>query len=158
MADFLFDGPNRLILEPASASAGTTHDVTRDIYSAWKRWLRQSDNAKYLAAFSVEGGTPIGATGLFTGTTFVLLNGWKLKPVDVDGQTFIDGNLYSADGVASVPADSASRSMVFNVSVAAQGISTTPSASTGLTEEERAALFSARDHARAANSQTQRED
>lgn len=124
MADFLFDGPNKLIIEPAGAGALTTFDVARDLYSAWKRWASQAGNGKWLQAFSVEGGTPIGATGLFTGTTFILTNGWKVRPADFAHQVILNGNLFSDDGIVSVPAETASATLFVNSSVAAQGIAT----------------------------------
>lgn len=121
MTDFLFDGVNRTITEP-NGSGNTSFDVGRDLYSAWKRWAE--DNSQFEAAFSVEGGTPIGATGLFTGTTFILINGWKVKPADFDHQVFLNGNLFSDDGIVSLPADTASATLFVNSSVAAQGIAT----------------------------------
>jgi hypothetical protein len=121
MTDFLFDGPNKIIQEPPG-TGNTTYNVERDIYSAWKRWTALSTNSSFEQAFAVEGGTPIGATGLFTGTTFILINGWKIRPADFDHQLFLNGNLYSSDGVATVPAESASATVVINSSVAAQGV------------------------------------
>lgn len=149
MADFLFDGPNKIITEPAGAGALTQFDVDRDIYSAWKRWA--DDNAQFLPAFIVEGGTPIGATGLFTGTTFILTNGWKIKPADFDHQLLLNGNIFSDDGIVGVPADTASATVVINASTQAQGVSTSGGT---FTNADRVALETARDHACAANEQT----
>ena len=73
---------------------------------------------------SVEGGTPIGATGLATGTTFVLINGWKIQAANYDHQLLINGNLYSDDGVATIPPASANTTVVINTSSSAQGIQT----------------------------------
>ncbi|NQZ48176.1 MAG: hypothetical protein HRT63_11715 [Erythrobacter sp.] len=123
MADWTFDGSNKLIVEP-NGSGNTTFQVDRDIYSAWKRWVESGAGTQYLPAFSVEGGTPIGATGLFTGSTFLLVNGWKVKPADFDHQVTLIGNLYSDDGVVSVPADTAAATVFASGSVAAQGIAT----------------------------------
>lgn len=123
MVDFLFDGPNKIIQEPAGVG-DTTYEVGRDVYSAWKRWIQLGTNTTFDQAFAVEGGTPIGATGLSTGTTFVLINGWKIQPADYDHQLFLNGNLYSSDGIVTVPADTASATVFVNSSVAAQGIST----------------------------------
>lgn len=123
MTDFLFDGPTKIIQEPAGVG-DTSFDVGEDLYSAWKRWLLLSDNAKYDPAFAVEGGTPIGATGLFTGTTYILVNGWKVKPANHDHQLFLNGNLYSSDGIVTVPADTANTNVFINSSVAAQGVAT----------------------------------
>jgi len=123
MADFLFDGPNKIIQEPAG-TGDTTYEVDRDLYSAWKRWVQLGTNSTYDPAFAVEGGTPIGATGLSTGTTFVLVNGWKVQAADYDHQLFLNGNLYSSDGVVTIPTATSSTNVVVNSSVAAQGIAT----------------------------------
>lgn len=123
MADFIFDGPNKLIIEPAGAG-NTVYDVRRDMYSGWKRAILSGSIPQYLPAFSVEGGTPIGSTGLFTGTTFILVNGWKVRGADHNHQLFLEGNLYSDDGVVSSPNTSFSVEVFVNSSVAAQGIAT----------------------------------
>lgn len=123
MADFLFDGTNKIIQEP-NGVGNTTYEVGRDIYSAWKRWAQEPENSAFDPAFSIEGGTPIGATGLFTGVTYILINGWKIRPADYDHQLFLNGNLYSSDGIATVPALTSSASVVINSTVAAQGVAT----------------------------------
>jgi len=131
MADFLFDGPNRIITEPAG-TGDTQFDVGRDLYSAWKRWIKTGEGAKYLKAFEVEGGTPIGATGLFTGSTIILINGWKIRAASHDHQLFLDGNLFSDDGITSVLTPGFSTSINITASVAAQGISS----GSGLSNDE----------------------
>jgi hypothetical protein len=123
MADFIFDGDTKRITEPVG-SGDTVFDVDRDIYSAWKRWTQIGDNSKYLPAFSVEGGTPIGATGLFTGTTFILTNGWKIVAADHAHQCILNGNLFSDDGVVSDHTQSKDATIFVNASVAAQGVAT----------------------------------
>jgi hypothetical protein len=75
----------------------TSLNILEDVYSAWKRWIALSDNSKYPQAFSVIGGEPtIGA--LRTGTTFFLMNGWKIKPQEANHTLIIDGNLFTTDG------------------------------------------------------------
>ncbi|MEM9043426.1 MAG: hypothetical protein AAGC81_01935 [Pseudomonadota bacterium] len=123
MPDFLFDGATKIISEPLS-TGDTTAEVGRDIYSAWKRWVALGDGAGFLPAFAVEGGTPIGATGLFTGATLILTNGWKIRAADYDHQLTILGNLFSDDGVVAVKALTASATVFVSASVAAQGIAT----------------------------------
>lgn len=138
MPDFLFDGPNRIISEPAGAG-NTTFEVERDLYSAWKRWVLTGEGAKYPAAFSVEGGNPIGATGLFTGKTVLLVNGWKIQAAAHDHQLFLIGNLFSDDGITSVATAGFSTSINVTASVSAQGIEL--SSGGGLTTDERAMLL-----------------
>ena len=122
MTDWIFNGTTKIIKEP-SGVGNTTFDVKRDIYSAWKRWV-QSGNAQYDAAFSVEGGTPIGATGLFTGSTFILTNGWKLMAADHDHQCLLIGNLYSSDGIVSTSNPIGNSTIFASGTVGAQGIAT----------------------------------
>lgn len=122
MADFIFDGPNKIMKEPVG-SGNTSFDVGRDMYSAWKRWV-QSGNGQYDAAFIVEGGTPIGATGLFTGTTFLLTNGWKVMAADHDHQLTLSGNLFSDDGVVATPNPIGQSTISVSSSVNAQGVAT----------------------------------
>ena len=133
MADFIFDGANKIIKEPVG-TGDTTFEVDRDIYSAWKRWV-QSGNAQFDEAISSEGGTPIGATGLFTGVTFILINGWKLMAADHDHQVIILGNIYSSDGIVSVPNPVGNSTLFISSTVGAQGISTS-GATGGLTPTE----------------------
>lgn len=151
MPDFLFDGPNKLIIEPPG-TGDTVFEVGRDIYSAWKRYVQSGAGAQWEQAFVVEGGTPIGTTGLFTGVTFILVNGWKIQPANHDHQLLINGNIFSADGVVTVPAPSAQTNVVIVSSVNAQGVAS----GSGLSPAQETALYAARDHARAANAQTQK--
>ena len=120
MADWTFDGVNKVIKEPNVGSGNLTWSVERDIYSAWKRWAQ--DNSQFVAAFSVEGGTPIGATGIFTGKTVILINGWKLQAGDWEHLSFVTGNLFSDDGIDVIPNPNFSASLKTFGSVNAQGI------------------------------------
>ena len=122
MADWDFNGIDRIIKEPNIGSGNLTWEIERDIYSAWKRWAQ--DNAQFEPAFTVEGGTPIGSTGIFTGKTVILINGWKLEAGDWDHLSFVTGNLFSDDGVDVVPNQNFSASLKTFGSVNAQGIST----------------------------------
>ena len=122
MADWIFDGINKIIKEPVGFG-NTTWNFERDIYSAWKRWV-VSGNGQYEPAFVVEGGTPIGATGLFTGATKILINEWKLMSADHDHQAFIIGNFYSDDGIISIPNPIGNSTIFASGTVGAQGVST----------------------------------
>ena len=120
MADWIFDGVTRIIKEPNIGSGNLTWDAERDIYSAWKRWVK--DNSQFLKAFSVEGGTPIGNTGLSTGKTLILANDWKLMSGDWDHISFVTGNLFSDDAIDVSPNLNFSASLKTFGSVNAQGI------------------------------------
>ena len=120
MADWIFDGVTRIIKEPNVGSGNLNWDAERDIYSAWKRWAK--NNSQFLKAFSVEGGTPIGNTGLSTGKTLILANDWKLMSGDWDHISFITGNLFSDDAIDVSPNLNFSASLKTFGSVNAQGI------------------------------------
>ncbi len=122
MADWTFNGVTRIIKEPNVGAGHLTWNLERDIYSAWKRWAQ--DNAQFEPAFSVEGGTPIGNTGIFSGKTIILINNWKLEAGDWDHLSFVTGNLFSDDGVDVVANQNFSASLKTFGSVNAQGIAT----------------------------------
>jgi hypothetical protein len=92
-----FDGPNKLIL----INEGVTElDVKEDIYSDWKEWLLGHDsivNAKYLEATESIGGQPLPGSR-FVGSTFFLVNGWRLKPYAGSYTLVVNGNLYTDVG------------------------------------------------------------
>jgi hypothetical protein len=123
MADFLFNGTTKTITEPAG-SGNTSYEVTQDLYSAWKRWVLEDDGALYPNAFIVEGGTPIGDSGLFTGTTYILVNGWKIQAANHNHQLTLVGNIYSSDGVVAVAPPTASATLFVSSTVGAQGVAT----------------------------------
>ncbi len=133
MADWLFDGVTKIISEPGTGPGDTTFDVQRDLYSAWKRYVLNGVGNQFEPAFSVEGGTPIGATGLFTGKTFLLVNGWKLQAGDWAHQATLNGNLYSDDGIVSIPNPSFAATIFVSATVGAQGIAT----GSGVTQQDK---------------------
>lgn len=94
-----FDGPNKVIVEIAAGPENTV-DVTT-VYSEWKTWLRQSDNAKYLPAFSQVGGDPITTTQNL-GSTFFLENGWRIRPAESNHKVTLVGNVYTREPGQSV--------------------------------------------------------
>jgi hypothetical protein len=88
---FTFDPINKLII----MDPGVTSVSAIDLYSKWKEWAAESDNAKYAPAFSNSvGGESLGG-GIFTGRYFFLQNGWKIRPQEADHSLTIDGNLYT---------------------------------------------------------------
>lgn len=113
-----FDPANkRIILD-------TTYVTVEDVYSRWKEWARTGDNLKWLPAFSVVGGDPLGG-GLFVASYFFLLNGWRLRPMEADQTLEIKGNINVAGG--GIPTvrtlGTFNVSVQYTVPVAAQGIS-----------------------------------
>lgn len=90
----IFDGPNKLII---AVSGTTVLRVKEDLYSDWKEWIVDTgSNARYLPAFDVIGGQPIGG-GEFAGSNYFLINGWKLRPDERTHQLTVDGNIFTDD-------------------------------------------------------------
>ena len=87
-----FDGPNLLIR--LSAGIGTI-SVKEEIYSPWKEWCLIADNLKYFQAMRSTGGDPLPGENEYLGSTFFLMNGWKIRLID---DVTIEGNLFSEDG------------------------------------------------------------
>ena len=94
MADATFDGANLHIKLPSLGS----FDTQKEIYSAWKEWVRQSDNAKYPPAFDTTGGDNVGA-GQTIAPYFICRNdlGWRIKMPSADGEIVVVGNLFPRD-------------------------------------------------------------
>lgn len=61
---FNFDGPNKLIY----LTPGTIEFDAVDLYSVWKRWVREGDNLKYIDAMKSIGGEEI-APGKYISTS-----------------------------------------------------------------------------------------
>lgn len=92
-----FDGAQRII----QVNAGETLiELETDVYSAWKRWLLLRDNAKFPAAMDAVGGNPT-VSGKRQGTTYFLLNGWRIRTWEGDHALTLVGNLYVEGGQGS---------------------------------------------------------
>ena len=94
MSDALFDGANLHITLPSIGS----FDTQTEIYSAWKEWIRLSDNAKYPPAFDSTGGDNVGG-GQAIAPYFFCRNdlGWRIKMPQADGEIIVSGNLFPRD-------------------------------------------------------------
>lgn len=94
MSKVTFDGNQKLIIVDSGV---TLLDVKVDLYSDWKEWSQQEQNIKWLAAFRSVGGDAISDIR-YLGSTYFLINGWKIRPPEEDISIEIVGNLYSDDG------------------------------------------------------------
>jgi len=91
---YQFDGANKLII----LTAGTTSFSATDLYSRWKDWVQISDNSKYIFAFTSVAGDPIGSGQTIAPYIFLnTIDGWRIRPQEVDHELRISGNLYSND-------------------------------------------------------------
>lgn len=89
-----FDGTNKLILINYGE---TIIDIKEEIYSAWKEWSQVDDNLKFLAAMRAVGGDPtVGSS--FLGSTFFLINGWRIRTWEGDQNLQLNGNLFVDGG------------------------------------------------------------
>lgn len=122
MSKVTFDGPNKLIIVDSGI---TSLDAKIDLYSDWKEWVLVSDNSKYLPAFTAIGGDPIGG-GLYTGITFIQINGWLIRPDEVDHTLTINGNLFGDAGAPIITPTLGDYTVLVQLrnSTQAQGIST----------------------------------
>ena len=90
MATVSFDGSIKcIIISFANGESVASLDFGDDIYSEWKRWVRQGYNAKFLQAIQPIGGQDKGG-GKRVGTTFFLLNDWHMCPDPVEPVTELE--------------------------------------------------------------------
>jgi hypothetical protein len=130
-----FDGNNLIITLPPGQAVVSA----QDIYSEWKVWVAQGNNAAYLPAFRVIGGDPLGG-GLLAGSYFFLQNqyGWRIKPPEENIVVTITGNLFPENSSAPLFANTAGS---FNTSIRLQTSSLTQVAEvntgSGVTEQDK---------------------
>jgi hypothetical protein len=89
-----FSGADKLIIVNPNV---TDIDVAEDLYSEWKRWALQDDNAKFLAAFRTFGGDST-VPGQFAPRYFFLINGWQIL-VNNGEEVTIGVNLYTDNDI-----------------------------------------------------------
>jgi hypothetical protein len=124
MSKATFSGETRRI----NINTGQTAiDVKLDLYSDWKGWMLEGDNAKYLPAFSTTGGDAI-SDSESVGDYYFLENGWKIKPQEANHVLTVTGNLFSRDGSSPFVETDGS----FNVSVRSKYAALTNQISTGI--------------------------
>ena len=96
--DFTFDGPNKII----SVTTGTVQFSSGELYSRWKQWCADGDNAKYDTAFAGSvGGESLGG-GVSVGAYFFIQNGWVIRPQEADHQLLVSGNLFPIPDTAAL--------------------------------------------------------
>ena len=66
----------------------------QEIYSEWKEWVTQGDNAKYPPAFDIVGGNQISETDT-VGFYYFLINNWRIRPAEKSHRLVLVGNLFT---------------------------------------------------------------
>jgi len=119
MADATFDGANLHITIPTTGE----FDAERDLYSAWKRWITLSDNAKYPAAFDTVGGDNVGG-GQEVAPYFFCRNdlGWRIKMPQQDGSIDIIGNIFPRDPTTALYEQTAGYDAFLKVEVSTRAV------------------------------------
>lgn len=95
-----WENPQKVTFDPINKhiiinSGETSIDVQIDMYSAWKEWVLQTNNAQWDAAFRTFGGDQTGENQ-FAPRYFFLINGWKILANNLE--CVVQTNLYSDDG------------------------------------------------------------
>lgn len=118
MAIVLDPVDRRIVLDSATYTA-------KALYVAWVDWFVQGDNSKYLPAFRTAGGDDLGS-GLSIPPYYFLINGWRVRPMEVNHTLTVEGNLFvDGGGDPVVPTLGTFQVLVKSVvPVQAQGIST----------------------------------
>lgn len=88
-----FNGTSKII----TIDNGIEVVSVKDIYSAWKVWLQDLNNTRFLPAFKAIGGEELGG-GLFLSATYFLTNGWRIRPYEGNHILYVNGNLYVEEG------------------------------------------------------------
>lgn len=94
MADVVtFDPINLRIVEIAAGASNVLN--IQEVYSEWKQWLL-NDPARlaYPQAFRYVGADPISLTRS-VGTVYFLLNGWRIRPAELNHTLTLEGDIYT---------------------------------------------------------------
>jgi hypothetical protein len=127
-----FDGPQKII----TINFGETEIIAqRDLYSAWKRWTTDQDNAKYLQAFRTVGGDVIGV-GQAVSAYFFLLNGWRVRSWEGDHFLTVDGNLFVEGGGSPFISLLGDFQVVISLVVSPQSITNTVTVTAGVLSDQ----------------------
>lgn len=134
MADALFDGENLTIKLPALGE----FDAERDLYSAWKRWVRLGDNGKFPPAFDTTGGDLISSTEELSAFFFLRNdNGWVIIPADANGATNIKGDLFARDPLLPLFGQAVGFTSFVTQTVSAKAIVNTVTTGSGVTAQDK---------------------
>lgn len=134
-----FDGPNKLII----VNFGEIElDAQEHIYSDWKEWVQQGDNAKFLPALRTVGGDSISVDQTISPYYF-LINGWRIRPFEDEHRLVIIGNLFVDGGGSPFVPSIGDYNIVIELQTSVNAVTTTLEVSTGsgLSQTEHDRLF-----------------
>ncbi len=90
-AKWTIDNINKLfILKPGIVAL----NVEQDLYSDWKEEYKIDPNSSFPPAMRTIGGDPVTLVK-DAGPTFFMINGWKIRPDEVNHTLDIEGNLFT---------------------------------------------------------------
>lgn len=101
--DYLFIPGNvsRSTFDPATSrqilDTGTTQITVPELYSDWKHWVREGNNARYPIAYVPLGGEPVTA-GIQIPYYAFLQNSWRIRPYEANHTLTISGGTLVAEG------------------------------------------------------------
>lgn len=99
MAAFTFDGPNKLAIGARAPSGGEVTSTAEELYAEYALWLAADpDNSRFEPMFETGLGGEEMSPGLFVGFTYLIQNGWKIRPYEAQHVWRITGNLVGLGG------------------------------------------------------------
>ena len=134
---YTFNGDSKIIV----LTVGTTGVEVIDLYSRWKDWASTGDNSKYLEAMRVVGGDPISSIKNL-GSTFFMINGWRIRPQESNHWLKVEGNLFTdPSGFAPFIATQGSYNVTIEMTVSNLSDVITVSTGSGLSQAEHDTLL-----------------
>jgi hypothetical protein len=146
MADATFDGNNLYITLPGTGVFNTQENI----YSAWKEWFRQGDNAKYPPAFDTTGGDSVGGSQEIAPYFFCRNDlGWRIKMPEANGEIVVEGNLFPRDPSVSLFEQTSGYDAFLRLEVSTRAVVITVPTGGALTSSQDAKLQSLENHSAA---------
>lgn len=91
---YTFDGPERLV-----TMSGDLEIDVKDMYSRWKQWLKDTDEAKNAVAFLSVGGDEVDpVAGTAIPAYIYITNGWTIRPQESDHTLAVINGILLRDG------------------------------------------------------------
>jgi hypothetical protein len=139
--DFEFSAYNEIHLIGGGA-ANQSLDV-RDLYSAWKAWVKTGNGAAAPKAFISVGGDSIDAVaGTSIPAYIYLTNGWRIRPEGVDHDLTVVGGIILVEGGGDPFAETPGITVHVKFQQPVQAITVNTGGGGGLTVEQDALLTS----------------